>query len=228
MLGSKLWNSWIFLIALKSILLSTRLNTVNLKVNLWLKFIIVLSFYSFPPYEPIDQSISEYCTAHQGYTSKQDRNIQGSQPNGPVNTFLQRLSTLRKPQYKEKRRTKFTQVYLHFQEQHGQVGIRFAFFFFQFRPFLKSLPNVYSCLASVGHFPFSLLLFLRYWVSLYLFSRLIHDECSNPFATCVYIQPVPCLWVCNAVKQFVTLQDLRLLREFAAGRRQKQFLCMHR
>ena len=57
---------------------------------------------------------------------------------------------------------------------------------------------------SVGLSPFSLLLFLRHWVSLSLFSRLIYDEYNNPLVTCVYIEPVPCLWVC-AVKQFVTV-----------------------
>ena len=81
-----------------------------------------------------------------------------------------------------------------------------VFFFFQFTLFLKSLPNVYSCLASLSvSLPFSLLLFLRHWVSLSLFSRLIHDGCNNPFATCVYIEPVLCLWGCSALEQFVTL-----------------------
>ena len=74
---------------------------------------------------------------------------------------------------------------------------------------------------SVGQSPFSLLLFLRHWVSLSLFSRLIHDECNNPFATCVNIEPVPCLWVCSAVKQFGASRVPRLPREWAAGRRQK-------
>ena len=71
---------------------------------------------------------------------------------------------------------------------------------------------------SVGQSPFSLL-FLRHWVSLSLFSRLIYDECNNPLVTCVYIKPVPCLGVC-AAKQFVTSRDPRLPREWAAGRRQ--------
>ena len=52
---------------------------------------------------------------------------------------------------------------------------------------------------SVGQSPFSLLLFLRHWVSLSLFSRLIYDEYNNPLVTCVYIEPVPRLGVC-AVK----------------------------
>ena len=37
----------------------------------------------------------------------------------------------------------------------------------------------------------------------------------------VYIEPVPCLWVCSAVKQFGASRVPRLPREWAAGRRQK-------
>ena len=97
-------------------------------------------------------------------------------------------------------KTKFTQGYFQFQKQHGQVGVWFAvFFFFQFTLFLKSLPNVYSCLASLS----VSLPFLFFYSSdngfLCIFSRLIYDEYNNPLVTCVYIEPVPRLGVC-AVK----------------------------
>ena len=97
-------------------------------------------------------------------------------------------------------KTKFTQGYFQFQKQHGRVGVWFAvFFFFQFTLFLKSLPNVYSCLASLS----VSLPFLFFYSSdngfLCIFSRLIYDEYNNPLVTCVYIEPVPRLGVC-AVK----------------------------
>ena len=91
------------------------------------------------------------------------------------------------------KRTKVTQGYLQFQEQHGQVGIRFTvFFFFAVHAIPDKLAQrLLLSGLSVGQPPFSLLLFLRHWVSLSLFSWLIHVACINPFATCVYIQPIP-------------------------------------
>ena len=103
-----------------------------------------------------------------------------------------------------------------------QVGIWFAvFFFFQFKLFLRSSPNVYSCLASLSvSLPFLffcssdigfLCLFLVGWSMM---------NVTIP-SLLVYIEPVPCLWVCSAVKQFGASRVPRLPREWAAGRRQK-------
>ncbi|CAL8295156.1 unnamed protein product [Boreogadus saida] len=147
--------------------------------------------------------------------TKQARNIQGSQQNGRENNF-----------YRD---------YQHQEYYEDKVHPRVLSISKATRPsrrlicsLLSSVHAIPEKLAqrllvsglSVGQSPFSLLLFLRHWVSLSLFSRLIYDECKNPLVTCVYIEPVQCLGVC-AVKQFVTSRDPRLPREWAAGRRQK-------
>ena len=97
------------------------------------------------------------------------------------------------------KRTKFTQWYLQFQEQHPSRHPICCLFLSAHAIPEKLAQRLLGTSLSVGQFPFSLLLLLRHWVSLFLFSLLIQDECNNPFATCVYIGPVPCLWVCCVV-----------------------------
>lgn len=161
--------------------------------------------------------------------TKQARNIQGSQQNGRENNFYRAHN-------KMVEQTHLYRDYQHQEYHEDKVHPRVLSISKATRPSRRlicsllflSVHAIPEKLAqrllvsglSVGQSPFSLLLFLRHWVSLSLFSRLIYDECNNPLVTCVYIEPVPCLGVC-AAKQFVTSRDPRLPREWAAGRRQK-------
>ena len=145
----------------------------------------------------------------------QARNIQGSQQNGRENNFYRARN-------KMVEQTHLYRDYQH-QECHEDKGQpRVLPISKATRPSRRLICKQHLLVSglSAGQSPFSLLLFLRHWVSLSLFSRLIYDEYNNPLVTCVYIEPVPCMGVC-AVKQFVTSRDPRLPREWAEGRRQK-------
>jgi hypothetical protein len=119
-------------------------------------------------------------------------------------THFYRDINIKKPQYKEDK-VHPRVLTISRATQPWQVGIRFeVFFFFQFTLFLRSSPNIYSCLASLSaRLPFLFFCFSDIVFLCLFFSRLIRDECNNPFATCVYIEPVPCLSVCSAVKHSV-------------------------
>ena len=141
-------------------------------------------------------------------TNKQARNIQGSQQNGRENNFYRAHNKM----------VEQTHLYRDYQNQEyheDKVHPKVLSISKATRPSRRlicsllflSVHAIPEKLAqrllvsglSVGLSPFSLLLFLRHWVSLSLFSRLIYDECNNPLVTCVYIEPVPRLGVC-AVK----------------------------